>query len=753
LSEQVAKLAYVKGIFRIKIELSKAAANQSELPPEDWMLRAKAKMTSVKDAGEIVNYVTHESTLNQCWQKLREADESVANRSISIVLAEGIPNLSGITIKKSEDSKYLIELGIQASSDVVKEWRLESFMSYVNFEVKKYYPDLKVNQGQVVAAYHRASQGCQVHQALLSAQPGLGDEDNKAVSMIGNKAKKEVYMVIRDLRELADPAKLEQIMGSLKGACERVLKEHGAGYRFLNVSVRAAIENVIQGPESLGVDLPVVILGGLVIESLSKEKLPQNVPSYPGIGKLELIIDDDKMTAHISKFSMDLYDDASMKLDQYWLIKELKRQNIAENAFKPYLRGVLERMNKKEDLNEIMVAKGTDPIPGSQPYLFETYKQASVEGINLDTDTLDMRSIQKQNIVTAGKIIAEVRYKKEPVFGSDIYGNRMIPGKSEGINIIVGDTVEERNGKYYAKIDGMPLIEDHKKISISSILVHKGDVNLRSGHIVFDGPVRIEGSVDNGAVVRANGDVFIKGTVRGAVVISSRNIEILGGVITGEKGKVSAMGDVKAEFCENSTISCGGNLFVKKAILNSRLTVGQSIEVMSREDGIVAGGLISCSKMLKTANLGFKNGTKTHLNIGVDWKAEVSFRLKEKRYEDLVSNQTQDRLSLRELTSKRNEQMTPKHQEKKIYYQKRLQRIRTVIEKATEQMEKAKTKLTYNVGAQILVNKFLFSNTDIRISGQQINLVQDLIGVAILAKKRRGSHILSIEELNEAEAS
>src|SRR5205085_1823884 len=131
---------------------------------------------------------------------------------------------------------------------------------------------------------------------------------------------------------------------------------------------------------------------------------------------------------------------------------------------------------------------------------------------------------------------------------------------------------------FYALVDGIPLI-DRDAISLSKVLVHEGDVNLRTGNIRFDGPVEIKGSVDSGAIVETTGDLVVHGSIRGGQVRSQGSITAKSGITTGASGIVSARNDIVADFIENSIIVAGGTLTVTKAILNCTVYAGSAIKI------------------------------------------------------------------------------------------------------------------------------------------------------------------------------
>jgi uncharacterized protein (DUF342 family) len=219
----------------------------------------------------------------------------------------------------------------------------------------------------------------------------------------------------------------------------------------------------------------------------------------------------------------------------------------------------------------------------------------------------------------------------------------------------------------------------------------------------------------------------------------------------GKKGLIIATGRVSCEFIENSSVQCGGDFVVRKAILNSDIVCGRAIHVEARDSGVIAGGTISCKEYMKVANLGFQNGNKTYVNIGVDWKSESSLRRRTHRLERLNALQESERLALRELVQRKKGIATEKDNQRKDYYQKRLVKLRLLTEKAQTHLQKANSQLVYNDIAKIFVQRNLFANMEIKACGVFVEIRQDMLGVAILGNRRRSQKIVSIESALEIE--
>ena len=72
-------------------------------------------------------------------------------------------------------------------------------------------------------------------------------------------------------------------------------------------------------------------------------------------------------------------------------------------------------------------------------------------------------------------------------------------------------------------INGQVVLKNNK-ISIEPIYIVPGDVSLETGNIVFLGSVIVQGSVHDNFVVKAAGNIDIKGTVQKAFIEAEGDI-------------------------------------------------------------------------------------------------------------------------------------------------------------------------------------------------------------------------------------
>ncbi|NRA47317.1 MAG: DUF342 domain-containing protein [Oligoflexales bacterium] len=576
----------------------------------------------------------YKSRLHEFWDACKNSPHLGDFEPVCFTLAEGCPLLDSIKVEAPSNAKAVANLSIEGDLAEIRALRLEWIIFYVNHLVRNMDEARIPNPAQIHGAWLRAAAGTPVQDLLLGPLPPPPSEEerkSKPYSIIANKAREEVTLLIRDINHVVEKIGSAKIADMVKDAANKVADQFGGRYHTLKKEMIASINQAVNGPEALGLNLPMALLG-----ATGAQKVPVNAPgqmSHPGAGRLNIVIAPDSMSAKIQDFPTSLYKEKTFEVGEEWLKNEIRRHGIHLELTKPHMRGILNSLAQKVSLEGITVATGIKSRGGTKPSLHSEYLELSSEEKEQseEKDVVDLRSLQQRQIVKEGQLVASVVYQNKPVVGRDVYGNPLEPASNATLKIEIGDGVEEREpGKYYATFDGVPELGKNTLL-LRKMMVHKGDVNLRTGNIVFNGPVEITGSVDSGAQVHVTGDLCVRGSIRNAFVRTGGSLTVDSGIVTGEKGLVSAQGDVKSEFIENSQVQCGGSIFLSRALLNSNVIAGGGIEILNLNDGIIAGGIVSCRENLVTGHLAYKNGNVTELNIGVDWKAELSVRIRQAR--------------------------------------------------------------------------------------------------------------------------
>ena len=753
MAEDMVKLTYIAGQYRIRVQLTRATATNLVTPPNNLVARARQKMLAVKHAGEIKVFSVYESRFSEFWQRCIDKKDLPPNEPINFTLAEGSPTLDGISLKQPGAQGSIATLVVTKPAHEARHWRLEWLFFWVDHQLKSMKISDKCDPAQLHGVWLQLMAGEQLSEVPLAPAPPPPAPEEAAespYSIIANHSSKEISLIVRDINRVVEHIGIEKILGLISDASDKATGQSGGTYRLLREEVSQRIRQSLSGPEVIGMDLPLVLLAASAYPG-SEANPPPAAPfstttrSHGKAEKLRIAISSDSMQATVEAFSQNLFQAHGFSVTQDWLKGEIARYGISEEASKPYVKGLIDAILHQEIPTGMLIAMGSKSQGGQKPYLHSSFEDAAdTEGSNTD-QTINLRNTQNKSFVKSGQLIASLQYQIPPTQGKNVFGETLAPAKDDDFSITIGDGIEERSpGRYYALFDGVPVI-GKGSLSLAKMMVHKGDINLSTGNIIFDGPLEVIGSIDTGSWVQVSGDLTVKGSIRNAFIRCGGNLEVGAGIVTGRNGLIRAAGDIRAEFIENSKIQCGGSLIVKKAVLNCNVIAGGQIKLLDKSNSVIAGGMISCRQNLYTATLGFKNGTVTEVNTGVDWKTELSVQNRSHRIDNILKIQLKDRQLLREVLSRKKSQMTEKHENRKKHYQKRLIKSRDLLAKMKIHLKKARSQLVYDRNVKIFVYEILFANVDIHVGGTPVPVVQDAAGIAIIGKRKRGSTIIPIE--------
>ena len=341
---------------------------------------------------------------------------------------------------------------------------------------------------------------------------------------------------------------------------------------------------------------------------------------------------------------------------------------------------------KRKTLSSKVLAQGDEPKPGTEPYLFESYKHKAAD----EDGDVDIQKLQQRSLVKKGELIAEVRYRKDSFIGKSVKSEEIFPKGSEAyaVDFDPGQVDEDKGkGRYFAKFDGQPFIEDNK-IELSKALLFEGNVNLASGEINYDGPVEVTGNIEQGAKVNVGASLKVNGGIFGGNIIVSGTLEVENG-ITLDTGRMTVGAEIIAQFINNSKITCHGSINVEKSIFGSEIRCGRHVKVSDGE-GIICGSTVHSVGNVKAQNIG-KAGTDTVLIVGEDMKANHRLEIRKGRLEKINDLEMKISRELGTLNEKSEAQLTKKHKVLLEEYNLKMEKIEALkprLEFAVEKAEK-----------------------------------------------------------------
>lgn len=298
---------------------------------------------------------------------------------------------------------------------------------------------------------------------------------------------------------------------------------------------------------------------------------------------------------------------------QVYSKRELESYLEQQGVVKGYHSSNLSAMVKKKVYErEILVAKGQEAVPGQDGYFEYLFSPEEHMGPTIREDgTVDYSSMSALQNVHKGDKVAIYHYAVPGVDGYTVQGNVLKAAAARDLPPMRGKGIIRENGVYYAQNDGKIEVKDGK-IDIQNVHEIMGDVDAIIGKIEFFGDVIINGNVEGGVTIRAGRNIEIHGTTGGASLFAGGDVLLSRGIQGG--GKISARGNVFAEFIENTTVDAGG-IVQSNVILNSKVSAKDKV-ITNGKKGAIIGGQVHALKSIEAMTAGNDVEVKTILHCG-----------------------------------------------------------------------------------------------------------------------------------------
>jgi uncharacterized protein (DUF342 family) len=300
----------------------------------------------------------------------------------------------------------------------------------------------------------------------------------------------------------------------------------------------------------------------------------------------------------------------------------LRNNRVVYGVDEEYLTEFADRPFYKEP---VQVAEGTRPADGRDAYIqynFET-DQTKVRLRESSNGKIDFKEINIIQNVVAGQPLAVKMPPENGTAGRTVTG-KVIPAKSGrdiplplGKNVRVGDD----GATIIAEMNGQVILTGNK-INVEPVYTVQGNVNIKTGNIIFLGTVIITGSVEDGFSVKAAGNIEVNGTVEKAELDAEGDIIVHQGITGKSDCMVRSGRSIWARFIENARIEAGNMVVVSDGIINSHVDAFKCIICQGKRAHIV-GGRLRATEEISAKNLGSAtSGTETICEVGFDPKSK-----------------------------------------------------------------------------------------------------------------------------------
>lgn len=398
------------------------------------------------------------------------------------------------------------------------------------------------------------------------------------------------------------------------------------------------------------------------------------------------------------------------------LITYLEKNGVVKGYHSSNLSAMIK---KKVYDREILVAQGAEPVPGKDgyfEYLFSP-EEYGVPKIRED-GTVDYTNVSALQNVRKGDKVAIYHYAVQGTDGYTVRGAEMKVVPARDLPPMRGKGILRENDIYYAQSDGKIEVKDGK-VDIQNVHEIMGDVDMIIGKIEFFGDVIINGNVESGVTIRAGRNIEIHGTTGNAMLYAGGDVVLSRGIQGG--GKISARGNVFADFIENTTVEAGGTI-QSNTILNAHVSAKDKV-ITTGKKGVIIGGYAHGLKGVEVMAAGNEMEVKTILHCG--YEAEAYERLLDVRRRE---NATKEKLS--ELVETMTEALrekrmrgsnTPATTEAKLSEWNKLKdQYFEMLDKIGRERETLEETMEASRGAYIKIDGNLYRNVIISINAEQM---------------------------------
>lgn len=325
----------------------------------------------------------------------------------------------------------------------------------------------------------------------------------------------------------------------------------------------------------------------------------------------ELIISEDRMSVELRAKA-----DPPAAISPVAVRRLLKAEGVSHGIIEDKeLESLLSSL--KEQGAAVVVARGMPPNAGEDAALKYHFAKDQKVGTMGTHGEIDFKNKGEVPFVHQGDLLIEKIPAVPCSPGHDVMGNELKPTAPSDVKLLFGPGVElsEDRLKLYAKADGQPKLSLGGRLSVVTDLVISGDVDLKTGHIDFEGNVKVTGTIQSGFKVKG-ANVEAK-EIMGAQITALGDITTTGGIIG---AVVKAQGTIKAKYIKHATMSTFGDIIVQKEITDSNINTSGAC-VLAR--GKILSSEISAKQGIEAVDIGTDVSSPCKLTVGVDDHVEA----------------------------------------------------------------------------------------------------------------------------------
>ena len=371
-------------------------------------------------------------------------------------------------------------------------------------------------------------------------------------------------------------------------------------------------------------------------------------------------------------------------------------------------------IKKKVYEREIVVAKGQPAIEGKDGYYEYKFDPDQHRAPKVLPDgSVDYTSMSVLQNVRKDEVVAIYHHAEAGENGYDVKGRVLQTKKVKEAPPLRGQVVNSMDNPdvYLAQKDGK-IEYKNGKIDIQSMHEINGDVTLITGKVEFYGDIVINGNVEAGVVIRAGRNIEIKGTVEAVNLFAGGDVILTKGIQGAQRAKISARGNIFADFIEHTVVVAGGNVQAN-TILNSRISSDGQV-ILTGNKGAIIGGYTHAMMGISATEIGNPAEVRTIVHVGSE--KEVYTRL-----QTVKATETEQSTELQELSENLSDLLykkkaangkIPDIMESRIKnLEGRVKSLKKEIEENRVELEKCEAIIAKGKRSEIVINGNIYRGT------------------------------------------
>lgn len=330
-------------------------------------------------------------------------------------------------------------------------------------------------------------------------------------------------------------------------------------------------------------------------------------PSHPLDQALRVSLSPDGSQASIASFDSIPEDTFVEDLKTFLAKHEVTHGLMPDDELKAFLEG------DSASGRPFVVARSTPPQPGQDAEIIYHFDTDPLKvGTIKDGGNIDFKDKGELPQVSKGDLLAERIPPKEGVPGIDVRGRPVPPPrqKDRRLRKAKGTVLSEDGLSLFADNSGRPEMSADGKVFVFSQHKISGDVDLKTGHVEFEGDIHVSGTVQKGFIVR--GGSLTANEIAGGEIAVRGDLTVTGGIIGAD---IQSGGNLRARYLNKARVRSFGDVVLEREVIDSEVETSGAFILKS---GPVYSSKIIAKKGIQAAQVGSETANPSILVVGTD---------------------------------------------------------------------------------------------------------------------------------------